>query len=251
MKNFIVIPVHNQLDHLKKCISSIERKTRNYEIVIVDDASTDINTKNWIATYPNAYKIFNSESYGFSRACNEGIKFIQSKFDYNFICLLNSDTEIITDNWLSIIEDEMLKINNPGVGSVVSDNAGAQSIKNIQEYQNTIDQRPTYSLPLPHGFCYVITKNAIDKIGLLDEIVFPHYGSEDDYSLISIKNELTNFLVSKVLVLHHASVSYTKERRSDLLTKSVPALMDKWTRLYVIECCNKMNIITNKLNQPI
>ena len=249
MKTFIVIPVHNQLEHLKKCVSSIEKMTSNYELIIVDDASTDEDTKLWISSYTNAYKIINKEAYGFSKACNEGINFIRSKFDYNFICLLNSDTEIMTENWLSIIKEEITKISNPGVGSVVSNNAGSQSIINVEDYQKNIDQRPTYKCTLPHGFCYIITKNSIEKIGLLDEIEFPHYGSEDDYSLISIKNEMTNFLVSKVLVLHHASVSYTKERRSELLTHSVPALMNKWNRSYVIECIHKMEEIHRDLNK--
>lgn len=250
-KNYIVIPVHNQLDYLKKCVSSIEKFTRDYEMVIVDDGSTDIQTTEWIVSHVNSYKIINPVATGFSKACNSGISFVKDNFDYNFICLLNSDTEIIIDDWLNVIEREISNISNPGVGSVVSNNAGYQTIADVAEYLKDIEDRETYECTLAHGFCFIMTKNAIDKIGFLDEINFPHYGSEDDYALSSSKKGLSNFLVSKILVLHHASASYTSERRKELVGKSYPDLVSKWTRNVVQAACEEMDCIREELNSNI
>lgn len=247
-KNYIVIPVHNQLHHLKKCVSSIEKFTNDYEIVIVDDGSTDRQTTEWIVSHVNSYKIINPVATGFSKACNSGISFVKDNFDYNFICLLNSDTEIIIDDWLNIIENEIFGISNPGVGSVVSNNAGYQTIEKVDEYLEDIENRKTYECTLAHGFCFIMTKNAIDKIGLLDEVYFPHYGSEDDYALCSSKKGLSNFLISKILVLHHASASYTPERRRELVSKSYPDLVRKWTSGVVQSACEEMDSIRIELN---
>lgn len=251
MKNYIIIPVHNQLEHLKKCVSSVEKLTNDYEMVIVDDGSTDIETTKWIISHINSYKIINPVATGFSKACNKGISFVKENFDYNFICLLNSDTEIIIEDWLNIIDKEISKIDNPGVGSVVSNNAGSQTIENVSEYLKTIESRKTYECVLAHGFCFIMTKNVIENLGLLDEIYFPHYGSEDDYALYSSKNGFSNFLISKILVLHHASASYTMERRKALVSKSYPDLVKKWTEELVKSASREINGINRILNSRI
>lgn len=99
----IIIITHNGLDKLKTLFESIS-KTKfysKYEIIIVDNASTDGSIK-YIKTYFNKFKISiieNERNFNFSEACNQGAK--KSKGDY--LLFLNNDIEVI-NGWL----DEML-----------------------------------------------------------------------------------------------------------------------------------------------
>ena len=55
---------------------------------------------------------------------------------------------------------------------------------------------------LPHGFCYVIKEETVKRVGLFDAVNFPHYGSEDDYSLRSCNAEYESIIMDDVFVWH-------------------------------------------------
>ena len=103
----IIIVTYNQLEYTKKCIDSIKEKTSSlYELIIVDNASTD-DTAVYLKSLPAEKKItviLNKENSGFPKAVNEGIKHANG----NYILLLNNDT-VVTKNWLSNLIE---KINN-------------------------------------------------------------------------------------------------------------------------------------------
>ena len=86
----IVIPNYNAFELLKKCIISIKEKTKeDIEIIIVDNASKDLDM-DYINNLENVKFIYLDKNYGFSKAVNEGI--LNSNSEY--IILLNNDTEI-------------------------------------------------------------------------------------------------------------------------------------------------------------
>lgn len=239
MKNQVVIvPVHNQLSFLKKCIDSVIKNTEKLKLVIVDDGSTDDDTVKWI----NAQKknIFihvlrNEKAQGFSKACNLGIDYAMQNFDFTCLCLLNSDTEIIMRHWFTRVEKEF-ENKKIGVAGVMSDNAVAQTVYNVAQYLKEIDKKGTFSTVLVHGFCYFIGRNFIENCGRFDEDLFPHYGSEDDLSMRSVKNGYMNIIVGSVLVKHNAGTSYGRKTREQILKSSVPALLSRWHQSYVDSC---------------
>ncbi len=88
----IIIVSYNTKDLLDQCINSIYKHTRDidFEIIIVDNNSSD-GTKEMInKKYPNIYLIENKENIGYGNANNQGMK----KADAKYLCLLNSDTYI-------------------------------------------------------------------------------------------------------------------------------------------------------------
>ncbi len=93
-----------------------------------------------------------------------------------------------------------------------------------------IDTKPAVYSYLLHGFCYFISRELIETIGLLDEDMFPHYGSEDDYSIKSIKKGYHNLLVGRVYVHHDNAQSYSEEQRQRIVRKSFPDLNRRWGR---------------------
>jgi len=76
VKNYsIVILTYNQLEYTKVCINSIRNynDNDNYEIIIVDNNSTD-GTVEWIKKQEGIKYILNEENKGFPAGCNQGIK---------------------------------------------------------------------------------------------------------------------------------------------------------------------------------
>lgn len=227
MSKVIIIPVHNQLGYLLKCIDTLLSKTYDFELIIVNDGSTDENTIEWFDNCKLNCVIINHEkALGFSKACNDGIDYAMKNFDFDCLCLLNSDTEIVTDNWFDKVESYFKMDKKIGVAGVVSNNACMQTVSN--DYLINIDEKPMVCCNLIHGFCYFISKNLLMKIGRLDEDAFPHYGSEDDYSLKSIQHGFKNIVVGSVYVIHKGSSSYSKDKREVLVGKSLPDLIKRW-----------------------
>ena len=245
----VIIPVHNQLPFVKKCVESVLIKSPTAKIIVIDDGSTDKETHDWIKNGKNFIRLYNEKAQGFSAACNMGIDYTMTHFDFNCLCLLNSDAEIVTQDWFTKVEECYVFGNNIGIAGVVSDNALMQTIKNIPKYLKVIDDKPTIYCNIIHGFCYFIGKKLIEKIGRLDGDLFPHYGSEDDYSLKAIQAGFHNLIVGNVFVKHHNETSYSHSVRVKYLKKTLPALIKRWGAVYVDKCVRQAMEANKYLNK--
>lgn len=79
----IIIPAYNVEDYLKDCVNSILHQTYTaYEIVVVDDGSTDTTYQvcEELALENPKVKIYHQENYGVSVARNNGIKHAAGKY---------------------------------------------------------------------------------------------------------------------------------------------------------------------------
>ncbi|MFA5155283.1 MAG: glycosyltransferase family A protein [Patescibacteria group bacterium] len=86
----IIIPVYNQADKLLKTLASIEAQTyADYELIIVNDGSTDDVEKAFAAYYQKLstshhYLFINQEQQGAPAARNRG--YAQARGEYLFFC---------------------------------------------------------------------------------------------------------------------------------------------------------------------
>lgn len=239
-KQIVIIPVHNQLPYFIKAFESVMEKSPNAVVIVVNDGSTDSETNEYLDNNSNSYILLKNEAAkGFSNACNIGMRYAVDNFDFNCLCLLNSDTEIVTEDWFTKVESYFTSLAKIGVASVMSDNAMAQTVKDVKNYLKRIHKKPYRYSPLAHGFCYFISKDLISKIGFLDERLFPHYGSEDDYSLKSISSGFKNIIIGSVFVKHNNETSYSHDVRKEILKKSLPNLTNKWGKKYVDDCVKR------------
>ena len=112
----IIIPVYNQFAYTFNCLESLSVNLSSdlaYEIIIVNDASSD-ETLEQLATLVKGIKVLtNAENSGFIRSCNYGAS--QAKGQYLYF--LNNDTRILENCLESLVK---LIINNPQVGAVGS-----------------------------------------------------------------------------------------------------------------------------------
>lgn len=94
----LIITCHNLGKYLAECVSSIQKQTyKNFEIIVVDDFSTD-NTKAVMETFPSEIKkIYLSENLGQFGAFLEGLKLAEGEF----VCMIDADDVLLPD-YLSV-----------------------------------------------------------------------------------------------------------------------------------------------------
>lgn len=100
MEVSVIIPNFNGIAFLDTVLNSLEGQSMNdFEVILVDNGSTDGSCSFAAANYPWVHILELSDNFGFCRAVNEGIR--ASKAPY--VLLLNNDTEV-TENFV----EEML-----------------------------------------------------------------------------------------------------------------------------------------------
>ncbi|STO30816.1 dTDP-Rha:alpha-D-GlcNAc-pyrophosphate polyprenol, alpha-3-L-rhamnosyltransferase [Fusobacterium necrogenes] len=235
----IIIVNYNTLDLTKNTIESVFEKTKglNYEVILVDNASTDGS----IEFFENSYKdkvifIKNNENLGFGRANNKGIEIAKGKY----IFLLNSDT-LLKNNAIKILYDFMEKNNNCGIcgGNLYTLNNDPLhsffpdlpyvTIKTEAiVYLNFIEKICRKILKRKRDFNYTNTpkvvgcitgadmmlrKSILDKVGIFDEDFFM-YSEEIELTYRVYRSGYLSYSVPEAKIIHLEGKSITfKENR--------------------------------------
>ena len=94
MEVSVVIPNFNGIAFLDSVLASLEGQTlNNFEVILVDNGSTDGSCSFVTANYPWVHLIELSENFGFCGAVNAGIRAAKA----SYVLLLNNDTEVKED----------------------------------------------------------------------------------------------------------------------------------------------------------
>lgn len=107
----IIIPVFNNWVYTYNCLKSIHENSPDglYEVVIVDDASTD-HTQEMLQKVDGITVVKNEDNLGFINSCNKGAKAARGEF----ILFLNNDT-IVLKNWLESLIRTMEEDSRVGI----------------------------------------------------------------------------------------------------------------------------------------
>ena len=90
----VVIPNYNGIQYVKTCLDSLLVQTmKDWEMLFVDNGSTDGSRELVENEYPMVKVIALPENMGFCRAVNEGIRAAKAEY----VVLLNNDTEVTPD----------------------------------------------------------------------------------------------------------------------------------------------------------
>jgi glycosyltransferase involved in cell wall biosynthesis len=104
----VIIPTYNRERFVTKAIDSVlQQRFNNYEIIVIDDGSTD-NTKENLKRYGDKIIYFYQENSGVSSALNAGINVAKG----DWIAILGSDDEWMP-NYLSQQIDSLIR--NPTI----------------------------------------------------------------------------------------------------------------------------------------
>lgn len=108
----IIVINYNGVSHLETCFSSIlKSRYPRYEVIFVDNASSDGSVEFVREAYPAVTIIKNTSNLGVGGAFNRGITYAKGKY----VALLNNDIEVHPD-WLLGLVDFMER--SPQVGAV-------------------------------------------------------------------------------------------------------------------------------------
>ncbi|GAB3279181.1 glycosyltransferase family 2 protein [Larkinella harenae] len=84
----VIIPLYNKADYIKKSVQSVlQQSFRYFELVIVNDGSTDNSLNELLNFTDSRISIISQENAGVSVARNNGVK----KAKYDFIAFLDAD----------------------------------------------------------------------------------------------------------------------------------------------------------------
>jgi len=101
MKIAIVILNWNGRALLERFLPSVVNHSKEAEVYVADNASTDDSIEFLKTNFPIVKIIKNNENGGFAKGYNDALKHVHA----DVYCLLNSDVEV-TENWLQPIIDE-------------------------------------------------------------------------------------------------------------------------------------------------
>jgi GT2 family glycosyltransferase len=251
----VVVCVHNALEDVRRCMESLHRNRRRGQRLILIDDGSDAPTAQyledlardaaWIALHRN------ERPTGYTQAANRGLATAESEF----VILLNSDTEV-TDGWAEKLADAVFSMPGAGIVGPMSSAASHQSIPEHRgaNRQTAINELPPGltaedmnrycerwsvvgilpRVPLVHGFCFGVTREVIDKIGLFDANSFPNgYGEENDYCFRAADAGFGLVIATHTYVFHAKSKSYTDDLRVLLMQAGSAAFRQRYGRACV------------------
>jgi len=232
MKCDIIIPIWNQLDHTRQCVEHIVKNTSYpYRLILIDNAS-DAETRAYLEgiAKPGALGkdievrlIRNNENAGFVKAVNQGMKLS----DAPYICVFNNDT-IPASGWLERMID--FAANHDDVG-LVNPVCGGHGDKPIDAYAKELAKNKDKYMEMNQcqGFCMLVKRELINKIGYLDE-VFGIGGYDDtDYSMRAHHAGYRSVAIHDAYVYHRIHASFDKAgNREHWVRRNQKIYYKKW-----------------------
>jgi len=228
----IIIVSYNVQNYLQKCLESIYASPIqcSFEIIIIDNASSDLSSEMIQNKYPHIKWIQNQENLGFAAANNQGIRSATG----NFIWLLNPDTEVLPDA-LDTLKDVIEGDSKIGAcGSKLINEDGSLQIScypfptlgrefvrmfhlgsifpNSQYPMDRWDSHKIYPVDNLQGASLLLRKSALEEVGVLDEAFFV-YTEEVDLNYRLKKAGWKIFWVPNSIIIHHGGQS-TKQNKT-------------------------------------
>ena len=252
----IIIPTKDKSEVLDKCLKSIIEKTnyKNYEIIVIDNNSSEEKTFNLLKDYESKYKNFKSYRYecpfNYSYLNNEGVK--KSKGDY--VVLLNNDTEVITPNWLKLmvgyasqkhigcVGAKLLYPNKTiqhvgvilGLGGVA---AHAYLTLAEEEKGDFPRLKSVYDWSCVTAACLMISKEKYNAVNGLDESLAVAY-NDVDFNMKNLDKGLYNVVVPQARLFHYESLSRgfdTTAEKFKRFKSETDYMCDKWKEKILID----------------
>lgn len=237
----IIIPAFNRVDLTAQCLRALIGNTTGlkYEVIIVDNASTDATPQLCAGLGGNATIIRNDDNLGFAAACNQGARAASS----DRLVFLNTDTEPFPD-WLPpllrVLEEE------PDVGAVgmkllfpdhTIQHAGVVLLE-LPEYPTLGAQHMPYKVPaddplsnqrrdvsVATAACLMVRREAYVEVDGFDEGYWNGYEDVDFCLKLGVAGWRIVYEPESVLIHHESSSGPERFRCSK---ENTDRLQERW-----------------------
>ena len=252
----VIIPVFNQFDYVSRVLNSIfgAEESCNFEVIVIDDCSTDEKVVDLLRCYAGRGKIRlfeNEKNLGFTGSVCFGMKLAPDRD----VVLLNSDTEVYS-NWLSRLRRVCSAQNMVCSVSPLSNHSSISSYpkpftdnkeplelsyRELDAIVAEANKELSCETLTTSGFCMYITRASMNRVGYFDEDAFARgYGEETDFCIRARKLGWRHFVAADVFVRHASSASFGEERHG-LYQRAMSRLYTKYPEykdLLVASCAN-------------
>lgn len=248
MRLSVAIVNWNTTGLLTDCLGSIHRFAPpfEYEVIVVDNASADFSEDSIRSEFPDVQLIVNQENAGYAKGNNQAIR--AAKGDY--VLLLNPDTELTQGAVQNLVEfmeshpdagatgGKLVRPNGdvdrsvrgfPYPGPIAWELLGLSRIfpssRTFGAYRMTyFGYNEVAEVDQPMGSCLIISRRAIEKVGLLDE-AFPIFFNEVDWLYRARQDGFKIYFNPDAVVIHHGAGSTSQVARRKMVRESHNSLI--------------------------
>jgi GT2 family glycosyltransferase len=232
----IVLVCWNNRAYLGPCLDSIDdaRTRHSFEIVVVDNGSTDGSQALLRDRFPEVRVIQNDTNVGLGQASNQGIQQTNSRY----VLLLNNDTLVKPGAFDALADflDSHAKAGAVG-GRVLNEDGTVQSCYNdfptlAEEFliATRIGERIRLGYPAHvdvdeprrvgwiSSACVMLRRAALDEVGMLDESYFI-YGDEADLQYRLFKAGWATYYIPTTTIVHFGGRSMNRWSRRKMVNR--------------------------------
>lgn len=234
MKLSVIIVNYNVQHFLEQCLQSVFKALQNIEgeVWVVDNNSVDGSVAMVKEKFPQVNLIDSKDNLGFSRGNNLAMR----KSNGEYTLLLNPDTLVEEDTFEKVVKfmDENPDAGGLGVkmvdgkGNFLPESKRSLPTPSVAFYKifglsslfpkskrfgkyhcGHLDKNKTHEIEILSGAFMLMRKEALDKVGLLDEDFFM-YGEDIDLSYRLIKGGYKNYYFADTRIIHYKGESTKK-----------------------------------------
>jgi O-antigen biosynthesis protein len=244
----LIIPTKNNVALLRQCIDSIVSKTsyQNYEILVVDNGSDQLETLDYLKTlmaHPKIRVIRDNYAFNYSALNNYAVTFVKGEV----LGLINDDIEVTSADWLTEMVGHAMR---PGVGAVGArlwypnqtlQHAGMVLVggvarhvhKHLPKGEAGFNGRAvlTQNFSAVTGACLVVKKTLFEQVGGLNDQELAVGFNDVDFCLKLLEAGYRNVWTPYAELIHHESAtrgqdnSPEKQRRAE---KELRYMRKRW-----------------------
>lgn len=236
----LVILLYNRAEVTLQCLTSIiARTTVPYEVILVDNASTD-QTRRMLEKIEGAKVMVNASNLGFVAGCNQGAAQARGKY----LLFLNNDVELTSDA-VRILAETLENSREAGAagGKLVFPDGTLQEAGSIIWSDGATsgygrgDQpdKPEYNYLKEVYYCsgamLLTPRELFASLGGFQECYQPAYYEETDYCMLLRKNNRRVFYQPAATAWHHEFGSAPREAAIQLQARNREIFVNRWAEV--------------------
>ena len=214
-----VILDYNTGPLLKACVESfLQVNYKNFNVLVVDNASTDGVALKLRKCYPGIYVIRLNKNLGYCGGNNAGIEYALKR-GAEYVLIVNPDTKVLNPGFVTELVSAMKRIPDAGiVGPLVH----LHVLNNIQRTscylphikrkvyswfvnrdKSGIQNKPTKDIEVEvlNGVCILLRKEMLYEVGLFDKNIFM-YGDDWDMTIRDRKKGWKSYQIPVDSIVH-------------------------------------------------